>query len=143
MHFISAPNNCSFWYKLLTSLFFLISSFQKNNDVIAGLSTALGRLGVKSMSHESKDLVWLMSVITPARLTGQTREFLSFLSSHPELTFAVQEPWPWEAFGLRLNWSWRKPSLYILTKSGDTRPFPWSNQTLQWSACHLLIWKRR
>lgn len=117
--------------------------YKQNNDVIAGLSMAPGRLRVKGMSHESRDFVGLMSVVTLARLNGQICEFLRFLSSHPGLTFARQEPWPWEAFSLYLNWSWRKTSLHILIKSGYKRPFPWSNQILRWSACHLLIWKGR
>lgn len=43
------------------------------------------RLRVKGMSHESRDFVGLMSVVTLARLIGQICEFLRFLSSHPGL----------------------------------------------------------
>lgn len=96
--------------------------------MIAGLSMAPERLGFKNMNHERRDFVWLMSVITLARLIGQTCEFLRFLSSQPGLTFAMQKPWPWEAFSLYLNWSWRKTSLWILIISGYKRPFPWPNQ---------------
>lgn len=111
--------------------------------MIAGLSMAPDRLEVKRMSHESIDSVWLIPVITLARLIGQTCEFLRLLSSDPGMSFAMQEPWPWEAFILCLNWSWRKTSLHILIINGYKRPFLWSNQILQWSACHLLIGKGR
>lgn len=144
MDLILAQN--SWFFSDINSLphfFSWLPLYEQNNDVVAGLNTVSDRLEVKSMRHESRDVLWLMSMITLAKLIGQTCEFLRFLNSHPGLTFAMQEPWPWEAFSLYLNWSWRKTSLHILMKRGYKRPFPWSDQIVRWSACHLLTCKER